>query len=55
MEEVTKWLGINNKLAKVLAWIFIILVMLIIINAALKSLGFPEYQITYQNIKNLFN
>lgn len=54
MKKFTKWLGINDKLAKVITWILIAMLMLIIINAALKSVGFPEYQITYYNIKNLF-
>ena len=54
MKEFTKWLGINDKLAKIIIWILIAMIMLIIINAALKSVGFPECQITYDNIKNLF-
>lgn len=54
MKEFTKWLGINDKLAKIITWILIAMIMLIIINTALKSVGFPECQITYDNIKNLF-
>lgn len=54
MKEITNWLGINEKLAKIIAWIFIIMVMLIIINAALESVGFPEYQIRYDNIIKIF-
>ena len=54
MEECTKWLGINNKLAKIITWILIIMIMIIIINTALEGVGFPQYQLTYANIKNLF-
>ncbi len=54
MKEITKWLGINEKLAKVITWILIVMIMLIVINAALESVGFPEYQIRYDNIVKLF-
>ena len=54
MKEITNWLGINNKLAKVIAWILIIMVFIIITNTMLESIGLPNYQINYNNIKNLF-
>ena len=53
MKEFIKWLGVNEKIAKVVVWMFIIMVMLITINTALDSLGFPHYQITYENLKQI--
>ena len=51
MKDFIKWLGVNEKIAKLVVWIMIILIFLIIINTALESLGFPNYKITYDNIK----
>lgn len=53
MKDFIKWLGVNEKIAKVAVWLLIIMVFLIIVNTALASLGFPNYQITYDNIKNI--
>ena len=53
MKDFIKWLGVNEKIAKVAVWLLIIMVTLIIVNTALASLGFPNYQITYDNIKNI--
>ena len=53
MKEFIKWLGVNEKVAKVVVWLMIIMVMLIIINASLSSIGFPHYRITYDNIKTI--
>lgn len=50
MKDFIKWLGVNEKIAKVVVWFFIFTVMLIIINAGLDSLGLPYYKITYENI-----
>lgn len=50
MKDFIKWLGVNEKVAKVAVWLLIIMVFLIIVNAALASLGFPNYQITYDNL-----
>lgn len=60
MKEFIKWLGVNEKVAKVAVWLLLIMITLIIVNTALASLGFPNYQITYENLKemdtnNLFN
>lgn len=53
MKDFIKWLGVNEKVAKVVVWMMIIMVCLIIINTALTSLGFPHYAITYDNFKNM--
>lgn len=53
MKDFIKWLGVNEKVAKVAVWMLIILVTLIIINTALNSLGFPHYAITYDNLKEV--
>ena len=53
MKDFIKWLGVNEKIAKVVVWFFIFTVMLITINAALRSTGFPNYAISYDNIVKL--
>lgn len=53
MKDFIKWLGVNEKVAKVAVWIFIILGCLIIINSALASIGFPNYQINMENLKQI--
>ncbi len=53
MKDFIKWLGVNEKVAKVAVWMLIIMVFLIIVNTALNSLGFPYYAITYDNLKNI--
>ena len=53
MKDFIKWLGVNEKVAKVAVWMLIIMVFLIVINTALNSLGFPHYAITYDNLKEV--
>ena len=53
MKDFIKWLGVNEKVAKVAVWILIIMVFLILTNTLLSSLGFPNYRITYENIKEI--
>ena len=53
MKEFIEWLGVNEKIAKLIVWISIIFLMLILTNAMLDSIGFPHYQITYQNLKQI--
>lgn len=56
MKDFIKWLGVNEKIAKVVVWLMIIMVMLIITNTMLESVGFPHYAITYENlVKIKFN
>ena len=53
MKDFIEWLGVNEKIAKLVVWIFIIFVMLITTNAMLDSIGFPHYQLTYENLKQV--
>ena len=53
MKDFIKWLGVNDKIAKLVIWIFIIMVMLIVTNAMLASVGFSHYRITYDNLKQI--
>lgn len=53
MKDFIKWLGVNEKIVKVVVWIFIIMVFLIVTNTMLESLGVPYYKITYENIKQI--
>lgn len=53
MKDFVKWLGVNEKIAKVVVWLLIIMVMLILTNTMLESLGFPYYKITYDNLQKI--
>lgn len=53
MKEFVKWLGVNEKIAKLVVWVFVIMAFLVLTNAMLDSVGFPHYQITYQNLKQI--
>lgn len=53
MRDFIKWLGVNEKVAKVAVWLLIIMVSLIIFNAAFESLGFPYYKITVDNLSKI--
>lgn len=50
MKDFIKWLGVNEKIAKVAVWMLIFMVMLILTNTMLESIGFPHYAITYENL-----
>ena len=50
MKKFIKWLGVNEKVAKIAVWLLIIMVFLIVTNTMLESIGFPNYQITYDNL-----
>ena len=53
MKDFIKWLGVNEKIAKVVVWLLIIMVILILTNTMLESIGFPHYAITYDNLREL--
>ena len=53
MKDFIKWLGVNEKIAKVVVWLLIIMIFLIVTNTMLESFGIPYYKITYENIKQL--
>ena len=50
MKDFIKWLGVNEKIAKVIVWLMIIMIMLILTNTMLESMGLPYYAITYDNL-----
>ena len=53
MKDFIKWLGVNEKVAKVAVWLLIIMIFLIVTNTMLESLGLPNYVITYDNLVKL--
>lgn len=50
MKDFFEWLGVNEKGAKVVIWIFVIMVMIISTNMLFESIGLPYYKITYDNL-----
>lgn len=50
MKDFINWLKNNEKIGKVIVWLFIITIGLIILNITLESLGLPHYSITTQNL-----
>ncbi len=53
MKEFCKWLGVDEKIARVVVWLAIFMGMLIIVNAALESVGLPFYRITTENLSHI--
>ena len=53
MKEFCKWLGVSEKFAKVVVWIFIIMSMLIVFNVAFESMGLPYYKLTVENLSKI--
>lgn len=53
MKEFLKWLGINEKVAKIAVWLLIFMMILIIFNVFLESVGFPYYKITVENLSKI--
>lgn len=53
MKEFCKWLGVSEKFAKVVVWLFIIMSMLIIFNSAFESMGLPYYKLTIENLSKI--
>lgn len=53
MKEFCKWLGVNEKIAKIVVWLFIGMVFLIVTNIMLESIGFPYYKLTVDNLSSL--
>mgnify|MGYP007032314892 FL=1 len=53
MKEFCKWLGVSEKIAKVVVWIFIIMSMLIVFNVAFESMGLPYYKLTVENLSKI--
>lgn len=53
MKDFCKWLGVSDKIARLIVWLFIGMGMLIVFNTALESFGLPFYKITAENLSNL--
>lgn len=53
MKEFCKWLGVSEKFAKVVVWIFILMSMLIVFNVAFESIGLPYYKLTVENLSKI--
>ena len=53
MKDFLKWLGVNEKVAKIVVWIFIAIIMLILTNTLLESVGLPYYKITVDNLNKI--
>lgn len=53
MKEFCKWLGVSEKFAKVVVWIFIIMAFLIVTNIMLESVGLPYYKLTVENLSKI--
>lgn len=53
MKDFCKWLGVNEKVAKIVVWIGIVMIFLIMTNAMLESVGFPYYKLTVDNLSKI--
>ena len=53
MKEFVKWLGVNEKIAKIAVWMLLFMVFLILFNTLLDSLGLPFYKVTVENLSNI--
>lgn len=53
MKDFCKWLGVNEKIAKIVVWLFIFICMLIMGNTLLESIGLPYYRITAENLSKV--
>lgn len=53
MKDFIKWLGVNEKIAKLVVWLLIFMITMIIINACLESIGLPYYKVTIENLSKI--
>lgn len=53
MKDFIKWLGVNEKVAKLAVWLLIFMITLIIINSCLESIGMPYYKVTIENLSKI--
>ena len=53
MKEFFNWLGVNEKIAKLIFWLFVIMIFLIIFNTTLESIGLPYYKVTIENLSKI--
>ena len=53
MKDFLKWLGINERIAKIVIWIFLFMISIITLNAFLNSFGIHNFEFTYDNVSNI--
>lgn len=53
MKDFCNWLGVNEKIAKLVVWFLIFMCVLIILNTSLESVGLPYYKVTMENISKI--
>lgn len=53
MKDFIKWLGVNEKVAKLTVWLLIFMITMIIINTCLESIGMPYYKVTIENLSKI--
>lgn len=53
MKDFVKWLGVNEKVAKIVVWMLIFMGFLIMFNTLLDSLGLPFYKVTVENLSRI--
>ena len=53
IKDFCKWLGVSEKIAKLVIWLFIGMCFLIVTNIMLESVGLPYYKITVDNLAKI--
>lgn len=53
MKDFIKWLGVNEKVAKLAVWLLIFMITMIVINTCLESIGMPYYKVTIENLSKI--
>ena len=53
MKNFCKWLGVSDKIARLIVWLFIGMAFLIVTNIMLESIGLPYYKITVDNLSKI--
>ena len=53
MKDFCKWLGVSDKIARLIIWLFIGMCFLIVTNVMLESVGLPYYKITVENLSKI--
>jgi len=53
IKDFCKWLGVSEKVAKLVVWLFIGMAFLIVTNIMLESVGLPYYKITVDNLSKI--
>ena len=53
MKDFCEWLGVSDKIAKLIIWLFVVMCFLIVTNIMLESVGLPYYKITVENLSKI--